>query len=559
MPLPSPLPDSPNRWDGWRNYNSDNPYERLCLDFEANPSDEQIEDNSRQLLVWWQKKLPLKNQPSNPAAQMLRNGIDDAPKYLSEARNILLHAESRRQADEKVRARLKQSASAEFFKFLAFALSDGVLKPEDENNLYQLGGAAGLQLEEMRLMVESELTRRNAVRYVPPAPAAAPSPAGSSSGPLPDHAFTPIADASSPPRIAPGVASSDPRIEFARLVRLSGLSEDDMTDDQRDALCNMGENLGLSGGDAEDLIDAYFEEVSGIVSKPASHAASKHSTITAVPPATVKKPPSRVLESIHPEKFTPLHRDVERQKHPPFSTSIGMEMLFIPSGTFIMGSTSEGAAPNEQPLTKTNLTCFYISRHPVTNAQYEMYDASHASKRAGWADGSHPVIYVSSVDAIKFCEWLSRHDGKKYRLPTEAEWEYAARGTDGRTFPWGEKLNRGDLANLADSNTTFPWRDPEINDGFAETAPAGRFPRGASPFGVEEMAGNVWEWCLDFYEPYKGKECTNPRSNTSMGRRIYRGGSWKSRASSLRTTTRNFNVPEYSANDVGFRIVCECA
>jgi formylglycine-generating enzyme required for sulfatase activity len=233
-------------------------------------------------------------------------------------------------------------------------------------------------------------------------------------------------------------------------------------------------------------------------------------------------------------------------------------MLFVPSGTFIMGSAADGAAPNEQPLTKTNVTCFYISRFPITNAQFEKWDATHRAKRPSWADENHPAVYVSSVDAIKFCDWLSRQDGKKYRLPTEAEWEYAARGTDGRSYPWGEKLNRGDLANLADCNTTFPWRDPEINNGFSETAPVGSFPRGASPFGVEDMSGNVWEWCLDFYEPYKGKERTNPRSALTVGRRIYRGGSWKSRASSLRTTTRNFNVPEYSANDVGFRIVCEC-
>ena len=187
-----------------------------------------------------------------------------------------------------------------------------------------------------------------------------------------------------------------------------------------------------------------------------------------------------------------------------------------------------------------------------------MFEPAHASKRAPWADGSHPAVYVSSIDALRFCEWLSRQDGKKYRLPTESEWEYAARGTDGRSYPWGEKLNRGDLANFADSNTTFPWRDHEINDGYPESAPVGSYPRGASPFGVEDMAGNVWEWCLDFYEPYKGKERTNPLTNLTVGRRIYRGGSWKSRAASLRTTARNFNIPEYSANDVGFRIVCEC-
>jgi formylglycine-generating enzyme required for sulfatase activity len=558
MPLPSPLPDSPSRWDGWRNYNSDNPYARLCLDYESNPSSEQIEDNCRQLLVWWQKKLPLKNQPSNPATQMLREGIDDAPKFLAEARTILLDPEARRAADDLLRARLKEKAASEFQKFLAFSLADGVLKHDDEINLYHLGSAAGLVVQEMRLMVEAELASRGAKRYVAPAPAAPAAPVYAQRS---DAAFSPSAGATAPPRLAPGAPSNDPKIEFARLIRLSGLAADEMTDDQRDALCNMGENLGLTGGDAEDIIDQYLEEVGelpGSQSASVPRASRPSAAVAAHAPPPVKKPPTRVLESIDAEKFAPLHRDVERHAHPPFTAYIGAEMIFIPSGSFMMGSTAEGAAPNEQPLTKTNLSCFYISRFPITNAQFEMWDASHRSKRPGWADGNHPAVYVSSVDALKFCEWLGRQDGKRYRLPTEAEWEYAARGTDGRSFPWGEKLNRGDLANFADCNTTFPWRDPELNDGFAETAPVGSFPRGASPFGPEDMAGNVWEWCLDFYEPYKGKERTNPRSNLTVGRRIYRGGSWKSRASSLRTTTRNFNVPEYCANDVGFRIVCEC-
>jgi formylglycine-generating enzyme required for sulfatase activity len=556
MPLPSPLPDSPSRWDGWRSYNSDNPYARLCLEYESNPSSEQIEENCRQLLVWWQKKLPLKNQPSNPVTQILRAGIDEAPKFLAEARTILLDPEARRAADERLRARLKESAAVEFQKFLAFSLADGVLKPEDENNLYHLGAAAGLVMEEMRLMVESELGARGAKRYAAPPP-----PASQVYAPRPESNFSPNAGATAPPRLAPGAPSNDPSAEFARLVRLSGLSEDDMTDDQRDALCNMGENLGLTGGQAEDLIDLYLEEVSGLpLGKSAAPArpSTRPAAAPAAAPPPVKKAPTRVLESIETEKFAPLHRDVERRGHPPFTSSIGAEMLFVPSGTLIMGSTAEGAAPNEQPLTKTNLSCFYISRFPITNGQFEMFDTTHRGKRPGWADETHPAVYVSSVDALKFCEWLGRREGKRYRLPTEAEWEYAARGNDGRSFPWGEKLNRGDLGNFADCNTTFPWRDPELNDGFAETAPVGSFPRGASPFGIEDMAGNVWEWCLDFYEPYKGKERTNPRSNLTVGRRIYRGGSWKSRASSLRTTARNFNVPEYSANDVGFRIVCEC-
>ncbi|HWB59291.1 MAG TPA: hypothetical protein VG733_07355, partial [Chthoniobacteraceae bacterium] len=90
MSLPSPIPDNPIRWDGWKFYNSENFYERLCLSFDSNPSDHQIEDHCRQLLVWWQKKLPLKNQPSNPMAQLLRAGLDEAPQCLVEARTELL-------------------------------------------------------------------------------------------------------------------------------------------------------------------------------------------------------------------------------------------------------------------------------------------------------------------------------------------------------------------------------------------------------------------------------------------------------------------------------------
>lgn len=167
------------------------------------------------------------------------------------------------------------------------------------------------------------------------------------------------------------------------------------------------------------------------------------------------------------------------------------------------------------------------------------------------------MVYVSSLEAIKFCQWLSTKERKRYRLPTEAEWEYAARGNDGRTYPWGEHVGRGDLANFADANTGFPWSDKTVNDGYAETSPVGAFPRGASSFGVEDLAGNVWEWCSDFFEPYKGTERSNPTGPKSGAQRVLRGGSWKSRFNSLRAAGRNFNQPAFAANDVGFRLVCE--
>jgi formylglycine-generating enzyme required for sulfatase activity len=242
-----------------------------------------------------------------------------------------------------------------------------------------------------------------------------------------------------------------------------------------------------------------------------------------------------------------------------FTTAVGSPMILVPAGEFVMGSDAADAAPNEQPLTPVVLSEFYMSRHPVTNEEYERFDPAHRRKRIKLADDDHPVVYVSSLDAIKFCQWLGQKDGKQYRLPTEAEWEYAARGIDGRKYPWGDQDHRGDFANFADASTTFPWRDPQVHDGYAETSPVGAFPRGASFFGIHDMSGNVWEWCLDFYQALPGAPKRNPRGLASGSKRIYRGGSWKSRFSNLRATARSANAANYSCNDVGFRIVCECA
>ena len=366
----------------------------------------------------------------------------------------------------------------------------------------------------------------------------------------------------------PGLEGKDAFSEFRRMLRLSKLcvDGDDMTDDQRDALCNMGESLGLTGGQAEDVIDEYLDEMSGM--PPTPMAAPVRAAVVSTPAArpmptaaaSVKKPePAPTLkEAKEAINISPLARAQERQKHPNFTNGTGLEMLLVPSGVFFMGSTAREAATHEQPVTQVSLSCFFLSRFPITNAQYEKFDPSHKTKRAPWADDNHPVVYVNSKEAEKFCQWLSSKEGKKYRLPTEPEWEYAARGMDGRSYPWGERLDAGNLANFADKQTNFAWRDPVIDDGYAESSPVGSYPRGASPFGIEDMAGNVYEWCLDYFENYKGKERVNPRGPTNGSKRIYRGGSWKARATNLRTTARNHNLPEYLSNDVGFRVLCEC-
>jgi len=528
--FPVPLPDDPQKWDGWSKYKSPNYYERLCLDPRANPTNELIEEHCRELMRWWQKKLPLKNQPSNPLAQLLRPGLDESSRYLTEARVELLDPARRQKMDSELAARANEQAVIEFHKYLTFALADGTLTAEEEKSLYKFGAENGLTEEQIAGYIEAELKDSGAHRVVPNAAAPAPPPSST--------------EARKEPR-ARRQRSLDPREDFLRMLRLSGLDSDGMADETRDAFVNMAENLGIEPGDAEDLVDEYLDE------------ADKMSDPDALPPprmAAVAPAADAGSEVEAPEALP----ETESNRFANYANSVDCQMIFVPTGEFLMGSEAADAAPNERPLSKVTLSKFYMSRFPITNAEYEQFDPSHARKRAPGAGDRHPVVYVSSLEAMKFCQSLSTRERKRYRLPTEAEWEYAARGTDGRKYPWGNHDRRGDLANFADRNTVFAWSDREIDDGYPESSPVGAFPYGASPFGLEDMAGNVWEWCLDFLDAYRATPKINPRGLPNGIKRVYRGGSWKSRFHSLRATARGSNMPSYSCNDLGFRIVCEC-
>lgn len=530
--LPVPLPDDPKKWDGWSKYKSPNPYERLCLDPRQNPSNELIEEHCRELLRWWQKKLPLKNQPSNPVAQMLRSGLDESSRYLTEARVELLDPVRRQRVDEELAAQAQEEAVIEFHKFLAFSMADGLLTAEEEKTLHRFGAEHGLSDELVAKFIEKELKDTGAKRFVPPPPdplAAAPA-------------------ASSTP--------ADPKLEFARVLRLSGLDADSMTDDQRDAFINVAENLGVNAGEAEDMVDGYLEQLES--NEPQEEIAAPEPKVVVVANPRPAEQSDEGATGASATVAPVLQPDEERRRFVNFTNSVGGQMYLIPSGTFQMGSVESEAAPNEGPVSSVTVTRFYLGRFPVTNGQFEQFDPLHKRKRAPGTGDRHPVVHVPSLEAIKFCHWLSTRERRKYRLPTEAEWEYAARGLDGRKFPWGGSSGRGDLANFADKNTVFVWSDREIDDGFPESAPIGSFPRGASPFGIEDMAGNVWEWCGDFLQDYKATAKTNPRGPAAGAKRVHRGGSWKSRFASLRTTARSSNLPNYSCNDLGFRIACEC-
>src|SRR5437764_1465609 len=223
--FPLPLPDDPRKWQGWNNYRSANLYERLCLDPHANPSNELIEEHCRELMRWWQKKLPLKNQPSNPLAQLLRSGLEESSRYLTEARLELLDPKRRQALDEELAAQDHEAAALEFQKYLHFALASGTLTVDEEKNLLRFGAERALTEAEMNSMIEEALQESGVPRQTAPPP---------------------VANIT----VAPAKTSSaNPQEDFLRLLRLSNLDSMSMSDDQRDTFIDMAENLGLESGE----------------------------------------------------------------------------------------------------------------------------------------------------------------------------------------------------------------------------------------------------------------------------------------------------------------------
>jgi len=226
----------------------------------------------------------------------------------------------------------------------------------------------------------------------------------------------------------------------------------------------------------------------------------------------------------------------------------GAEMVYVPAGEFTMGS-NDGSSDEKPPYT-VYLDAFWIDRYEVTNALYKKCvearqcsapSSTKSSTRDSYYGNSqydnYPVIYVSWNDANAFCSWTGK------RLPTEAEWEKAARGTDARVYPWGNTFD-GAKVNSWDSS-------PRVGD----TTEVGRYPSGASPYGALDMAGNVWEWVADWYDPgyYANSPRNNPKGPTAGQSRVLRGGSWGNFQINVRVSSRNNDAPGNRFNSVGFR------
>jgi eukaryotic-like serine/threonine-protein kinase len=236
-----------------------------------------------------------------------------------------------------------------------------------------------------------------------------------------------------------------------------------------------------------------------------------------------------------------------RNVHAAPDVSLGTPSVEVPAGSFLMGSDT--GAPDERPVHRVSGSTFVIDRYEVTNARYAACVRAGACsapallssfKRPEYFGAlefsDYPVIHVSWGQAATFCSWAGG------RLPTEAEWERAARGTaDSRTFPWGDGPPDCNKANFAGC--------------VGDTDRVGRRPAGQSPYGVFDMAGNVWEWTADWYEAgYYSRSPDQDPTGPDMGHmKVMRGGCWVSGTSSLRSTCRKAELPDLWAPNVGFR------
>ena len=260
-----------------------------------------------------------------------------------------------------------------------------------------------------------------------------------------------------------------------------------------------------------------------------------------------------IIKSINSSKITSVI-NIEATNHEEIIAGVNkskvsaidnMTLMYVPAGEFLMGSTENdiNAEEDEFPQHKVYLDAFWIDQTEVTNAQYRLCVEAGNCQEPEITDfynsekfTKHPVVYVSWNDAQGYCEWAGR------RLPTEAEWEKAARGTEGQIYPWGDDSPDNDFLNY--------YRN------IGNTTVVGRYTLGVSPYGLFDMAGNVWEWVADWYGAgYYGNSPTkNPDGPDSGALKVLRGGSWNMYTQAIRSAERfNYNPNIASGSALGFR------
>ncbi|MBU0484618.1 MAG: formylglycine-generating enzyme family protein [Proteobacteria bacterium] len=246
----------------------------------------------------------------------------------------------------------------------------------------------------------------------------------------------------------------------------------------------------------------------------------------------------------------------------------GMDFVWIDGGCFEMGSPDDEQSrkPDEGPVHQVCVDGFYMGKYEVTNRQYQLFNGKHVSRNIegySFNGEEQPVTDVSWDDAMAYIEWLNRESGKTFRLPTEAEWEYAARAGSKTSRFWGDSPDDACMyGNIADITANTFWSDWTIHncdDGYIVTAPVGQFKPNA--FGLYDMVGNVWEWTGDWYgkDYYENSPMKNPQGPLTGDTRVVRGTPWDDNPGDERSAKRLELEPNYRGQYNGFRLVLPSA
>ena len=297
--------------------------------------------------------------------------------------------------------------------------------------------------------------------------------------------------------------------------------------------------------------------------------------------------------NVHSAKVVKLFKEALKPEHDDEwkDPITGIEFVFVNGGCYEMGDTFGDRLENQKPVHEVCLDDFYLGKYEVTNAGFEKFvsetgyvtiaekkGTSWGISRRGKADWgkkeginwmhplwpsdminskmNHPVVQISWDDTQEYIKWLNQKTGEAYRLPTEAEWEYAAR-SGGKREKYAGFTNEKELykyANFCDSNCEYSWKTERQNDGYEYTSPVGSYkPNGLDHY---DMSGNVWEWCQDIYrkKAYRKHQRNNPIYTKSDPKRVSRGGSWGYGLNFLRASFRSFFSPDETNGVLGFRL-----
>ncbi|NMB55642.1 MAG: SUMF1/EgtB/PvdO family nonheme iron enzyme [Leptolinea sp.] len=328
-------------------------------------------------------------------------------------------------------------------------------------------------------------------------------------------------------------------------------------------LCLLTAGLGIWYMPADYFPPAFLESVKTFYLTPTSTPTLTNTfppaTQTSIPTLTVTPEPTATLTltpTAPPEPPT-----VATAKSTWISPVDGMPLIYIPQGQYLIGSPDSDtlALINEKPQHTVKLSGFWMDKTEITNAMYAVcvqagvcpekkkvmsYTRESYYGNPEFAD--YPVIFVSWYDAQTYCTWAGR------KLPTEAQWEAAARGPDGKKYPWGNSNPTCGQLNFATSLDMRGGKKSSLCVG--DTSQVGKYPKGASPYGLLDMAGNVWEWVADWNSPnYLVDPSQDPTGPADGENKVIRGGFFFTDAKYVRPAARSWHSPDFSSNDLGFR------